>query len=268
MNTSEDWDVIWKWQWFRRALWQPHYRDPKHPEGRPARTTPMWAEILRQLGATRVLDCNCGLGLRALLLQETGFDVVGTDLSPVAIRHAQELAEFRACPVDLHICPCEELGSKFEAEFDAVINDAVAWVLSREELHAAASSAARALKPGGALVFAGPDQWSSPSDRTERVEHAWDSAPRYQIRANYGHGGLHMTLVVARDREDFSIVETHLFIIHESGAARLETASIRSTMEWTWDDFEVACRSAGFESLQTVKATVGGREHHLNVARR
>ncbi len=268
MNTSEDWDVIWKWQWFRRALWQPHYRDAKHPEGRPARTTPMWAEILKQLDAKRVLDCNCGLGLRALLLQEQGFEVVGTDPSPVAIRHAQELAEFRACPVDFHVCSCEGLGLKFEAEFDAVINDALAWVLTTDDLRAAARNAARALKPGGALVFAGPDQWSSPGDRAERVEHAWESAPRYQIRANYGHGGLHMTLVVARDRDEFSIIENHLFIIHEGGAARLETAAIRSTMGWTWADLEEACTSAGFESLQTVKTMVGGREHHLNVARR
>jgi len=77
-----------------------------------------------------------------------------------------------------------------------------------------------------------------------------------------------MTLVVARDRDEFSIIENHLFIIHEGGAARLETAAIRSTMGWTWADLEEACTSAGFESLQTVKTMVGGREHHLNVARR
>lgn len=268
MNTSEDWDVIWKWQWFRRALWQPHYRDPAHPEGRPARTAPVWQQILKDHGAVRVLDCSCGLGLRSMLLQEAGFQVVGTDISPVAIRHARELAEFHDLPVEYDQCARADLGTRFADGFDAAISEAVAWIPSHEELRVAAQGVAAALRPGGVLIITGPDQWSTPDDRAHRVEQAWVASPRFQIRANYGHGDIYMTLVVARDREEYGITENYLFLIHEGGATRLETASIRTSMEWTWSDLHQICADAGFASFETVTVVAAGREHHLNVARK
>src|SRR5262245_61247135 len=138
MNRSEDWDTVWKWQWFRRALWQPYFRDASHPEGRPARTTPIWTSILKQVEAKRVLDCNCGLGMRSILLQEAGFEVVGTDLSSTAVEHARELAESRDLYIPFQQSEWHDLGEKFGAEFDAIVNDAFAWTLTKSELRFAA----------------------------------------------------------------------------------------------------------------------------------
>src|SRR2546423_15201990 len=93
MNRTEDWDIIWRWQWFRRALWQPYFRDPSHPEGRPARSVPIWTWALEQHEASRVLDCQCGMGLRTILLREAGFEMVGADANEIAVRHAAALGE-------------------------------------------------------------------------------------------------------------------------------------------------------------------------------
>ncbi len=41
----------------------------------------------------RVLDLCCGYGRHALRLAEKGFIITGVDISPVAIKHAKELAE-------------------------------------------------------------------------------------------------------------------------------------------------------------------------------
>src|SRR2546423_4161949 len=124
MNQSEDWDVIWRWQWFRRALWQPYFRDPSHREGRPARTAPIWTWILKQCDAHRVLDCNSGLGLRAVLLHEADFDVVGSDNSVAAVECARALAAMRDLPIPFHQLQWRDLGEQFGAEFDAIVNDA------------------------------------------------------------------------------------------------------------------------------------------------
>ncbi len=266
MNTSEDWDIIWKWQWFRRALWQPHFRDPSHPEGRPARTAPVWSYVLKHYGAKRVLDCNCGLGLRAMLLQEDGFEVVGTDSSRVAIEHARELAEFRELPIRFEHCLWDNLADMFHGEFDAVINDAFAWTTTRHELRFATHNFASVLKPGGVLVFTGADQWSSAADRAARLEAAWNAAPRFQIRADYEHAGTHLTLVVARDRQETGVVENYLFIVREDGSTRLETAAICNSVQWTWEDYKHVCDEAEFTGLQSITVPVGNREHHLNVA--
>lgn len=268
MNQTEDWDVIWKWQWFRRALWQPYFRDPSHPEGRPARLTPIWAHVLKQYDTKRVLDSQCGLGLRTILLQEAGFDMVGADASPAAVQHAQELAAARGLEIPYHNYTWQELGDKFEPGFDAVINDAFAWTLSRSELRFAAHNFASILKPGGVLVFTGADQWSKPEDRSMLVEQAWQAAPRFQLRNDYEHGGTHMTLVVTRDKSDHGVIENYLFVVRDESTPRLETATICNSVEWTWEDYQHVCKEAGFKSIESVKVPAGRREHVFNVARK
>ncbi len=267
MNQSEDWDVIWRWQWFRRPLWQPYFRDPSHPEGRAARSTPIWTWLLQQAGAKRVLDCTCGLGLRAILLQEAGFDMVGTDVSSVAVRHAQELAATRNLSIPMRQCRWQQLAECFGAEFDAIINDAFAWTLSRDDLRSAASNFCRILKPGGCLIFTGADQWSHPEDRQTQIDHAWQAAPRFQLRNDYEREGTHLTLVVGRDRAEHGVVENYLFVVRDAGGPRLETAAVYNSVEWTWVDYQTVCREAGFSSLESTKVPAGRREHVFNVAR-
>lgn len=268
MNRPEDWDIIWKWQWFRRPLWQPYFRDAAHPEGRPARTTPIWTQALRDLGAQRVLDCNCGLGMRAILLREAGFDVAGTDSSAVAVEHARELAASRDLDITFQHAAWPDLGERFPAEFDAIVNDAFAWCPDRAELLAAARGLCSALKPGGALIFTGTDQWTAPADRAALIEHAWQAAPRFQLRNDYERDGTHLTMVVARDKGDTGVVENYLFVVRDQAGARLETAAICNSVEWTWADYESVCREAGFGSVESVKIPLGRREHALNVARK
>ncbi|MCC6731432.1 MAG: class I SAM-dependent methyltransferase [Chthonomonadales bacterium] len=266
MNATEDWDVIWRWQWFRRALWQPHFRDPAHPEGRPARSAPIWNWVLQQREARRVLDCNCGLGLRAILLQEDGYEVVGTDPSGVAIQHACELTELREVPIAFHQCAWENLAEQFDSEFDAIINDAFAWTPTRAELRFAAHNFASVLRPGGSLIFTGADQWSAPESKETLVEHAWAAAPRFQLRSDFETEGTRVTLVVARDRSDVGVVENYLFVVRDEAGPRLETAAVCSSVQWTWQDYQHVCHEAGFSALASVKVPVGRREHVLNVA--
>ena len=268
MNQSEDWDVIWRWQWFRRALWQPYFRDPSHPEGRPARTAPIWTWLLKQYEAKRVLDCNSGLGLRAIILREAGFDVVGTDNSELAVNYARELAAYRNLDIPFHHCLWQDLGEQFGSEFDAIVNDAFAWTLTKKELRFAAHNFYSILKPGGTLMFTGADQWTQPEERGTLVEHAWQAAPRFQLRNDYERDGTHLTLVVARDKGEIGVVENYLFVVRDETGPRLETAAICNSVQWTWDDYQAVCREAGFTSLESVKVPVGRREHILNVARK
>lgn len=266
MNSGQDWDVIWKWHWFRRPLWQAHFGDAEHPEGRHARRLPMWREVLQQHAAHDVLDCNCGLGLRAILLQQNGHSVVGTDISAVGVQHARELAQMLNVPVTFEQCPWSSLGERFPSRFDAVLTDAMAWILTRSEIDVAFQNFAAVLRPGGIVLFTGIDQWVGADERARRAEHAWKSAPRFQLRANYGQGNVHMDLVVARDRDGLAITENFLFVVHENGAAHLEIAQIRSTLEWSWEDFVSAAVKAGFHAPRTVRVVGKDREHHVNVA--
>jgi SAM-dependent methyltransferase len=268
MNQSEDWDIIWRWQWFRRALWQPYFRDPSHPEGRPARLTPVWTHILQQYDAKTVLDCTCGMGLRAIILKEAGFEITGTDISPVAIQYARDLAEAGGHDIPFHTSKWQELGDRYEHQFDAVVNDAFSWTLSRTELRFAAHNFASVLKPGGVLIFTGADQWSKPEDKETHLEQLWQSGPRFQLRTDYENEGIHLSMVVARDKTEHGIVENYLFVINDVNGPRLETSSICNCIDWSWEDYQHVCKEAGFASLESIKIPVGRREHVFNVAKK
>ncbi|MEP6756245.1 MAG: class I SAM-dependent methyltransferase [Chthonomonadales bacterium] len=266
MNTHEDWDTIWKWQWFRRATWQPYFRDANHPEGRAARTTPIWTWALQSLGCESVLDANVGLGLRAVLLAEAGFNVTGVDISPVAVLHASELAASRDLDFPIYVSECSDLASSFEKRFDSVINDSFVWILDRKDLLVAAKNIYTVLKPGGKLIFTGPDQHSGPMDRSSTMDHTWRSAPRFQIRSDYERDDTFLTLVVARDREEVGVVENYIFVVRDKSGVRLEMASICNAILWSYEDYESVLKEAGFQSVESIAVPVGRREHMLNVA--
>src|SRR5262249_54860239 len=154
----------------------------------------------QQYDAKSVLDCSSGMGLRVILLQEAGFEMTGTDVSPIAIQYAKELSESAGQHIRFNHCKWQDLGDLFDAQFDAVINDAFSWTLSRTELRFSAHNFASVLKPGGALIFTGADQWSKPEDKETHLEQIWQSGPRFQLRTDFEDQGTHMSMVVAKDK--------------------------------------------------------------------
>ena len=268
MNLSEDWDVIWRWQWFRRPTWEQHFADPTHPEGRTARVTPIWDWILKQYGAQTVLDCNSGIGVRSILLQESGFDMTGIDISPEATGYAQQLAAKRDCAAEFKCMAWSEVGDRFDQKFDATINDAFVWTRSKADLRFAFHNFAAALKPGGKLIFTGASQGSQPDERDMQLANAWQATPRFSLRSEYERDSTQLTLVIARDLEDHAIIENYLYVIRDSDGTRMETASICNTFQWTWEDFQHAVHEANFSQLESVKIPIGKRGHVVNVATR
>jgi SAM-dependent methyltransferase len=74
-----------------------------------------------RLEPRRVLDIGCGTGTHSLWLAEQGFDVVGVDVSPLAIQRAQEKAAGRSgrCRFEvLDILAQAPPRSSFEFVFD------------------------------------------------------------------------------------------------------------------------------------------------------
>jgi SAM-dependent methyltransferase len=101
----------------------------------------------------RVLECGCGTGWLAHFLAQRGYDVMGADVAPNAIRLAKENPIFRRGGAPkFFVADSESLG--FELAFDAVI--------FFDSLHhsvdeaAALRSAYRALRSGGICVALEP----------------------------------------------------------------------------------------------------------------
>lgn len=104
--------------------------------------------------ATRVLDCACGIGTQALGLAVRGYDVVGTDLSPGAIRRAQREAARLGVTVPFSVADFRDL-SEISGEFDVVVacDNAIPHVLEESDLPKALGQMRSKLRPGGLLVI-------------------------------------------------------------------------------------------------------------------
>ncbi|HEX2177294.1 MAG TPA: methyltransferase domain-containing protein [Nocardioidaceae bacterium] len=162
------------------------------------------ALVLDELGANdrRVLDLGCGVGTAALYLaQRRPVDVAGVSISPTQIRLAERfasrgeplrgrvrfaVADFTALPEDL-------------AGFDLAF--AIESFVHADPASAFFRNAARALRPGGALVVVDDVRVGDPADpRLDDFRRGWHTAALLsvsELTATAADAGL--DLVASRD---------------------------------------------------------------------
>jgi len=187
------------------------------------------------------------------------------------VQKARELAAGEKQPVEFFTARWEELPARTAHRFDGVFNDALSWIVTREEFEAVLRGFHGVLRPGGVLVFMGAAQ-NSPSDpasRRELLEREWQRKPRFSIEWQHASEGVRCTSVLVREKGEMHVDEHHLFLIEEGGAVRLETATIRQPVYWHWPLLVELVRAAGFSRLETRMFPgqgQGGTTFGLNVA--
>ena len=141
------------------------------------------AAVIELLGLpieSRILDVPCGWGRHTRLLVEAGYDVVGSDLSPVLLAHAD------GCPT---LCGADLRSLPFAGgSFDAVINlfTSLGLFLDEADDLRALGEIRRVLRKGGRFLFetmhrdevltdyAERDHWSLPNGTEVRVRRQFD----------------------------------------------------------------------------------------------
>ena len=99
----------------------------------------------------KILDLGCGNGISTRLLNEADFDVVGTDISPLFLKEAQEWVNPK---LKYHVCDVMEL--PFESEsFDVICsNELIEHV---PDVETALTEMTRVVRKGGRIVLSGPN---------------------------------------------------------------------------------------------------------------
>jgi SAM-dependent methyltransferase len=104
----------------------------------------------RGLQGRRLLDVACGTGKSFLPMLPRGWQVTGCDISPAMIELAREKAG-----EEVTLAVADMLELPVFGEFDLVwaLDDAINYLLSREELERALAGMRRNLAPTGLLLF-------------------------------------------------------------------------------------------------------------------
>jgi SAM-dependent methyltransferase len=103
------------------------------------------------LNGKRVLICSCGSGLEHVMAANGGADVYAVDVSPVAVRNANRMAEFNGVRIQAMVMDLHSLGFP-DDHFDLVYGSAI---LHHLDCKRAGAEMHRCLKPGGIAFFRG-----------------------------------------------------------------------------------------------------------------
>ena len=152
------------------------------------------------LASGAVLDASCGIGTQAIGLARAGFTVTATDISPASVERCAREAAARGLSITTGVADIRSLDIDGAGRFDAVVSfdNALAHLLTDEDMHAACAALRHVLRPGGALLASIRDYDAvlreRPSgdlprrfvtDSGERIVFQvweWESEDRYTVR--------------------------------------------------------------------------------------
>jgi SAM-dependent methyltransferase len=133
-------------------------RDAEHWESAYRAQTPPWdigrpqprfeALVRGGLIKGRVLDCGCGTGENALLAAAEGADVLGIDISPLAIEQARQKAADRSVVARFEVADALQLPAPDDS-FDVVIDSGVFHSFDDTDRARYVASLRRVLRVGG-----------------------------------------------------------------------------------------------------------------------
>lgn len=244
-----DWDLIYRWEWFRRTVWQPTFRaEILGDGGGPARA---FCDLAKLIGVDVALDAGCGLGRTAICMHEMGLNVIGADRSRFAVEKAAELATAENIPLHTHCSDWAGLPQNMPHQFGAIYCDTLTETPEWDALGAALVGFYHTLKPGGFLLFTGVEEGEHGDAGAARLFDEWNRAPHEYVEWVHKDGAVSCAKLLQRTQADDFIDERILYVINDNNIPRLEDTILRKPYYWTWDHFVELARTAGFCHLET-----------------
>ncbi|KAF0106035.1 MAG: methyltransferase family protein [Chloroflexi bacterium] len=102
-----------------------------------------------------ILDVACGIGTQSIGLARLGYQVCGSDLSPVAIEQAQKEALRYGVEVEFRVADMRQVWEFYQKLFDVVIacDNSVPHLLSDDEILLSFKQFYQCIKPGGGCII-------------------------------------------------------------------------------------------------------------------
>jgi len=149
--------------------WEEIYRRDGRVFDSPAPVVHHVAEVLREHGCRRVADLGCGSGRHTVFLAQCGFDVIGIDNSPTALRLARTWLAHEGLRARLALADMRRPLPLRDGAWDALVSTQVIHHALRDTVRGTAREIRRILRPGGVLFVSVPSGMD-PDETFRQVE--------------------------------------------------------------------------------------------------
>jgi SAM-dependent methyltransferase len=170
-------------------------------------------------GSHKVLDLSCGIGTQSIGLAQHGYSLVGSDISPIAVRRAQREAGTRRASIEFSVCDMRQASAHHGTGFDVVIScdNSVPHLLTDEDLLIAFKEMLACLSVGGGCIVTVRDY--------EKEERGKNIIKPYGVRVENDKRYL---LFQVWDFEGEHYDLTFFFVEEDQSASRVRTHVMRS----------------------------------------
>ena len=195
--------------------------------------------------ARRILDAACGIGTQSIGLAQLGYEVTASDISPVAIAHAQAEAAQRDLRLQFGIADMRQLAQSYAQGFDVVIacDNAIPHLLSDREIRQAFEQFYQCITAHGGCII-------SVRDYANMERSGKKLLPRQAHTTGDGHVIVFDLWEFEGDYYDFTT-----YIVEDKGQPDATTHVLRGGRYYcvTLEKLETLLREAGFQEVTTLR---------------
>jgi len=176
-----------------------------------------WAAPDRPRTSVSVLDVACGIGTQSLGLARLGYRVTASDLSPAAVRRAQDEAARRDLSISFSVADMREAYAHHGRSFDLVLacDNVLPHLLSDDDILTALHQLYHCTRSGGRCLISVRDY--AQMERTDQIQ-------LYGIREE---AGVRYLIFQAR-RFDGPIYDLDMYFIKDAGGTECSTHVMRT----------------------------------------
>jgi SAM-dependent methyltransferase len=170
-------------------------------------------------GSHKVLDLSCGIGTQSIGLAQQGYSLVGSDISPKAVRRAQKEAGSCHASIKFSVCDMCKASEHHGSGFDVVIScdNSVPHLLTDEDILTAFKEMFACLSVGGGCIVTVRDY--------ENEERRKNTIKSYGVRIENGKRYL---IFQVWDFEGEHYDLTFFFVEEDQSATKVRTHVMRT----------------------------------------
>jgi SAM-dependent methyltransferase len=199
-----------------------------------------------------ILDSTCGIGASTQFLKNKGYNVVGCDISDVAIETAKEFT--KNDNIDFFVTSFQDLPENIETKFDIIYNDYILWLYDEELLKASVRGIYNSLSNDGKFIFFGINEQSDRVQLELILQNQFYEINKEELLCSIYLEGKIVEYWIKRELySDYILVEFIFITKSENQIIMTESTKIIEAYKWTWDDIQYIFKEIGFKTIYSPK---------------